>query len=79
MVQITIDVPEELERKARLLNIKLSLWAAKVLKEQLEEALEIERFKKSIAKSKLTEKDVEKLSDETNTAMWEYHKKKYNL
>ena len=51
----------------------------KVLREKLEELEEIEGFKRSISKSKLTEKDVEELSDKINTAMWEYHKKKYNL
>ena len=85
MTKITIDVPEELERRAKMLKVELSLLAIKALKdrvEKLEEAKErdkIERFRQSVARSKLTEKDVDEISDKINTAMWEHHKKKYNL
>jgi len=85
MTKITIDVPEELERRAKMLKVELSLLAIKALKdrvEKLEEAKErdkIERFRQSVARSKLTEKDVDEISEEINTAMWEHHKKKYNL
>ncbi|HLC31674.1 MAG TPA: hypothetical protein VJK51_03325 [Candidatus Nanoarchaeia archaeon] len=72
-----IEIPEELERRAKLLNIKLSLWAVKILKEQLERMEEIEQFKKSIAHSNLTESDVEELTDKANTSMWQQHKKKF--
>ncbi|MBI2632011.1 hypothetical protein HYW75_03335 [Candidatus Pacearchaeota archaeon] len=74
MVQITIDVSEEIERKAKMLNIELSLLIAKMLKDRLNEIEEAEQFKKSIEKSKLTENDVEELSNKINTAMWEHHK-----
>ena len=47
MVRITVDVPDELERKARMLKIELSILAAKILKEKLNELNEIERFKKN--------------------------------
>ena len=79
MVRITVDVPDELEREARMLKIELSILAAKMLKEKLNELNEIERFKKIVAKSKATEEDAEELSDMINNSMWEYHKKKYNL
>ena len=85
MTKITIDVPEELERRAKMLKVELSLLAIKALKdrvEKLEEAKErdkIERFRQSVARSKLTEKDVDEISEEINTAMWAYHRKKYNL
>lgn len=79
MVQITIDVPDELKQRAKMLNVELSFLIAKILGERLKEFDEIERFRQSIAKSKFTDKDVEELSDKINTAMWEHHKKKYNL
>jgi|GEM_PF-4849784 len=79
MVQITIDVPDELRQRAKMLNVELSFLVAKILGERIKEFDEIERFKKIISKSKATDKDVEELSDKINTAMWEHHKKKYNL
>ena len=79
MVQIIIEVPDEFERKAKMLRLELSLIALKALEEKMEEIEKWEKFKKSIAKSELTEKNVEELSDKINTAMWEHHKKKYNL
>lgn len=74
MVQITIDVPDELERKAKILNIELRFLLAKLVKDRLNELDEIDRFKRSIAKSKLTEKDVEELTDKINESMWRRHK-----
>ena len=79
MVQVTIDVPDEFERKAKMLRLELSRIALKAIEERMEEIEKWEKFEKSIAKSKLTEKDVEELSDKINTAAWEHHKKKYNL
>ena len=79
MAQITIDVPEDTQRKAKMLNVELKILLAKILKERIDELDEVERYKTIISKSKATERDVEELSDEINTAMWEYHKKKYNL
>ena len=68
-----------MERRAKILNIELKLLLVKIAKERVDELEEIERFERSVRKSKLTEKDVEEISDKINTAMWEYHKKKYNL
>ena len=79
MVQVTIDVPEEFERKAKMLRVELSLIALRALEERMEQIGKWENFEKSIANSKLTEKDVDELSDKINTTMWEHHKKKYNL
>ncbi len=74
MVQITIDVPEDVEKKARMLKIELSLLIVKLLREKIEETEEIERFERSVAKSKLTEKDVEELTEKINEAIWKRHK-----
>lgn len=82
MVKVIIDVPDELEKKAKMLKLELSLLALKAFRDKIREVEKmekIERFKRIVSKSKATEKDVEELSDEINTAMWEHHKKKYNL
>ncbi len=79
MTKITIEIPEDLERKAKMFKIELSILAARAIKDQLDKLEKIERIKEIAAKSHATEKDTEELSDEVNKAMWEYHKKKYNL
>lgn len=82
MVKVIIDVPDELEKKAKMLKLELSLLALKAFRDKIREVEKmekIERFRKIVSKSKATEQDVEELSDEINTAMWEHHKKKYNL
>lgn len=79
MVEITINLPEDIEQKSKMTRAQLAMLASRLIREKIEELVKIERFSKSVAKSKLTEKDVEELSDKINTAMWEYHKKKYKL
>ena len=79
MEKIIVEVPEELARKARMMRIELSLLAAKALKDRIDELEEIAEFERIVSKSKATEKDVEELTEKANTAMWEYHKKKYKL
>jgi len=79
MVKLVIDVHDELEKRARMLKLELSILALKAFKDKVEEIEKIERFERSVSKSKLTEKDIEELSDKINTAMWEHHKKKFNL
>ena len=79
MAKITIDVPDEIEMKARMLKVELSLLLAQILKEKIREFEEIERVEKIVSKSQATEQDVEELTNEVNTAMWEYYKKKYKI
>ena len=79
MIEITINLPEDIEQKSKMTRAQLAILAASLVQERIEELVKIEQFRKSVAKSKLTEKDVEEISDKINTAMWEYHKKKYNL
>lgn len=79
MIEITINLPEDVEQKSKMTRAQLAMLASRLVREKIEELVKIERFSKSVAKSKLTEKDVEEISDKINTAMWEYHKKKYNL
>lgn len=72
MVKIEIDVPDDLERLAKSLNVKLSILVASALREQLEKIARIEAI---AAKSQATEEDVEELTNEINTAMWNNHKR----
>lgn len=79
MKKIEIEIPDELEQRANMLKVGLSILIANAIKKSLQELEEIEEFERIVSKSKATEKDVEELSDKINTAMWEHHKKKYNL
>ncbi len=74
MAEIIVEVPEELERRAKILNIELKLLLVKIAKERVDELEEIERYEKIVSKSKATEKDVEELSDKINTSMWKSKK-----
>ncbi len=75
MTKIIIDVPEELERRARLLKVELSILAAKALKDQVRKLEEIAEFRRIIAKSRATDSDVEELSNEVKDAVWRRHLK----
>ncbi|HLC54616.1 MAG TPA: hypothetical protein VJK07_03245 [Candidatus Nanoarchaeia archaeon] len=75
MTKIIIDVPEELERRARLLKVELSILAAKALKDQVRKLEEIVEFRRIIAKSRATDSDVEELSNEVKDAVWRRHLK----
>ena len=79
MVQISIDIPDELDRKAKMLKIEISLLLAQMLKERIKKLEEIEHFREIVSKSKATDKDVEELTDKIKTAVWNHHKKKFNL
>lgn len=79
MTKITIEVPEDMEHRAKMLKVELSLLAVMAIKKSLQDLEEIEHFKNSVAKSKLTEKDADELSDKVNKAMREHHKKKFSL
>jgi hypothetical protein len=78
MAHITIDIPE-IENT----NIPREEWekivdkAARDAVERKMKELKWKRFKKIIAKSKATEKDVEELTDEIKEAVWKRHLKNY--
>ncbi len=63
MTKIDIEIPENLEFIRRMPNVNWTVLVSKMLREKLSE---IEEIKKIAAKSKLTEKDVEELSNEIN-------------
>ena len=78
MTKLTVEIPEEIEHRSKMNIAQLAVLASRFIQEKIIEIEEIEHFKRSVAKSKLTEEDVEEISDKINRAMWEYHKKKYN-
>lgn len=65
-MEISVKIPEDLEFLNRLSNIDLSIAASKLLKSKLER---VSRFQEIVSKSKLTEKDVEELSDKINKSL----------
>ena len=75
MTKITIDIPEDLERKANMLKVKLSILIADAIKRSLKEMEEITEFERIVSKSKGTEKDAEDLSNEIKEAVWKRHSK----
>ena len=75
MTKIEIEIPEDLERKAKMLNIELSFLITKILKERLEKLEKIERIKKIAAKSQATDEDVEELTNEIENAMIKHYSK----
>jgi hypothetical protein len=61
MAEIKVEIPEELrEEMKELPNVNWQLVLRRTLKRELEENLELKRI---ISKSKLSEEDVEELSD----------------
>lgn len=66
MVDVLIKIPDELNELALIKKINWQLVVTRKLNEELEE---LARLKRIVAKSKLTEKDVQELTDETNMAL----------
>jgi len=67
MGEIKVEIPEELrEEMEELPGVNWQLVVRRALKRELEEILELKRI---ISKSKLTEKDVEELSDKINESL----------
>ena len=66
MSEIVVKVPDELREFESISPINWQLIVGKRIKEELEEMV---RLKKIVAKSKLTEKDVEDLSEEVGVAL----------
>jgi len=66
MLEIVVKIPEDVEFMSRLPKSELSLFVGRMLKEKLGR---IERLKRSLQKSKLTEEDVEALSNKINEGL----------
>lgn len=67
MAEIKVKIPDELETSIKSVpNIDWSILASKLIKSKLDRAV---RFQKIVAKSKLTERDVEELSDKINESL----------
>lgn len=66
MAEIVVRVPEELKEFESVSPINWQLVIEKRLKEEFDELI---KLKKIVSKSKLTEKDVEELSEEVGIAL----------
>ena len=61
MAELRVEIPKELEDDIRgLPDIEVSMFVTRVVKGEFDR---LARLKRIVAKSKLTEKDVEELSD----------------
>ena len=65
MTKLTIEIPEGLEFMEKISSIVLTAALIKMLQEK---AMEIREIDKIVAKSQLTEKDVEELTEKINTS-----------
>ena len=75
MVKVSFEIPEDIERKAKMFKIELALLLQKVLQEEIRKREEIERFKRIVSKSKATEKDVEEIVNDIEKSMEEHYSK----
>ncbi|MEK6888432.1 MAG: hypothetical protein AABX14_05810 [Candidatus Aenigmatarchaeota archaeon] len=66
MTEIVVKVPNELREFESISPINWQIIIGKRMKEEFDELV---RLKKIVAKSKLTEKDVEELSEEVGVAL----------
>jgi hypothetical protein len=66
MLEIVVNIPEDVEFISRLPKTELSLFVGRMLKEKLGR---IERLKRSLQKSELTEEDAEALSNTINEGL----------
>lgn len=72
MVEVSIRIPDELRKPALMKKINWQLAVSRKLNEELERLARVERI---IAKSELSEKDVQELTDETNMALAERYER----
>ena len=66
MAEVTIRIPDELKELALMKKINWELAISRKLNEELEE---LARMKRIVSKSKLTEEQANKLSDEINFSL----------
>jgi len=71
MAELKIKIPEEIGFFKQVSDIDWSILASKLIKSKLDRISEVQRI---VAKSKLTEDDVEEISDEINISL----AKRYN-
>jgi len=72
MAAITINVPEDIKENLKKANIDVSLLIKMIIKQLLEEIKnqqDLQRAKEIVAKSKLTKKEAEELSNKIKAAM----------
>ena len=78
MVQLSIDVPDELEKQAEELNLNLSKLIVELTKQELLKRLkrskELKELDEVLKNSELTEEDCLRLGRELKERIWERHK-----
>ena len=72
MTKITIELPNELEFIRKIPSVVLTAALLKMLKDKAKELKEIDEI---VARSELTEKDAEELSDKINSATAKHYSK----
>ncbi len=72
MVQITIDIPKELEFMKKIPSVVITAALIKMLHDKAREIKEIDDI---VAKSQLTEADVDELSDKINKSIAKHYSK----
>ncbi|RLG16614.1 hypothetical protein DRN69_00445 [Candidatus Pacearchaeota archaeon] len=66
MVEVKIDVPEDVKFISEIDKVELSLFASRIVKEELEK---IFWLSKELDKSKLTEERAKEIADEINKSL----------
>ena len=72
MEKITLEIPEGLEFIRNISSVVLTAALLKILREKAKEIKEIDEI---VSKSKLTEKDVEELTDKINSSAAKHYSK----
>jgi len=70
-MEIKVEVPEDLKFLENVSGLEWNLLVSKILKENLKK---LSQLKENLSHSRLTEKDVEELTDKINTSL----SKRYN-
>ena len=72
MEELVIKLPEELVREIKILsNVEVSILVGKLVKDKL---AGLERIRKILSKSKLTEEKAEEISNEINESLAKRYK-----
>lgn len=75
MTEVTVRIPKELESEFRMLSkADLDMVVGRALKSELER---VARFKQIVSKSKMTQRQADKLADEISTGLAERYNRLY--
>lgn len=75
MAEVTVRIPKELESEFKMLSrADLDIVASRALKSELER---VARFKRIVSKSRMTQKQADKLADEISKNLAERYNRLY--